>query len=72
MSFQESKNRKQIEIPRRGPCGVVANVLGFNIVVSKFEPKSSYYIQFWTLGKDMKPVIPGYKVNSTLTVLLEE
>ena len=39
---------------------VVANVLDYGIVVSKFELQSRYYISFRTIttGKGMKPLIP--------------
>ena len=41
------------------PCGVVANVLDCNIVVSKFELQSCYYIHLWTntLEKDINSFI---------------
>ena len=40
--------------------GVVANEPDFNIVVSKFELQSRYYVDFWTntFDKRMKPRIP--------------
>ena len=40
-------------------CGIVANVLNWDIVVSKFKLQLSYYIPFQTnnLEKDMSPLI---------------
>ena len=42
------------------PHGVMANVLGHDIVVSEFELQSCYYVKFrsYTLGKDMNHLIP--------------
>ena len=41
------------------PCGVVANMLGCNIVVSEFKHQLCYYVHFWTniLGKDMNLLV---------------
>ena len=43
----------------RSSCGVVANVLDCDIVVSEFELQSRYYIPFQTntLGKDINTLI---------------
>ena len=40
--------------------GIVANELGCNIVVSKFELQSHYFVHFWTntLEKSKNPIIP--------------
>ena len=48
----------RIKIILRSPCGVV-NELHGNIVVSEFEPKSSYYVHFRIniLGKAINPLI---------------
>ena len=42
----------------RVPHGVMVNVLDYNIIVSKFEFQSGYYIHFQPniLGKDMNPL----------------
>ena len=37
------------------PCGIVANMLDYNIVISKYELQSYYYIQFQPLNKESKP-----------------
>ena len=44
----------------RSPHGIVANVLDCDIVVSKFELQSLYYVHFRTntLRKGMDPLIP--------------
>ena len=41
------------------PCGVMGNVLGFDIAVSKFELASRYCVHFWTnnFGKGIKLLI---------------
>ena len=55
-------------------CGVVANVLDCNIVVSEFKLKSHYCVDFKinTHGKDIKPsYTPSYMLNSTTTVQLK-
>ena len=44
---------------RGSPCGVVANVLDFDIVVSEFELMSHYYVYIPTirLGKALIPLV---------------
>ena len=44
---------------RRSPCNIVANMLDCDIVVSKFELQSHYYIHFKTnaLRKGINPLI---------------
>ena len=44
----------------KSPCGIVANVLDYNIVVSEFELHSGYYIPFRvnTLGEGYEPSYP--------------
>ena len=44
---------------RVGPCGVMVNVMGSEIVVSKFILQLHYYVHFRAnaLGKGMKPLI---------------
>ena len=41
------------------PCGLVANVLDSDIVVSEFELQPLYYVHFrtYTLGKFINPFI---------------
>ena len=40
------KRTTQIHIRRESPHGIVANVVDNDIIVSEFEHKSRYYIQF--------------------------
>ena len=55
-------------------CDIVANILDCDIVVSEFELQSPYYFLTFTLGKDIKAVIPtpSFELNSTSTFLLQE
>ena len=48
---------------RRHQHGVVANVLDYEIVISEFEPQSSYYVHFQTniFRKGMKPLILQFR-----------
>ena len=50
----------------------MANVLGCEIIVSKFELQMPYYIHFWTLGKFMNPFFPiTYRLNSNTIGLIQ-
>ena len=53
------------------PCGVVANALDCNIIVSEFKLGLLHYDPFWTntLGKCMKPLYLSV-MSCTTTVLL--
>ena len=57
------------------PCGVLANVLDCDIIVSEIELQSCYYIRFQTntVGKSMNPFIPpsNYGLNNTTIVILQ-
>ena len=46
-------------------CGVVANVLDCDIVVSDFEFQSRYYVHFWKRYEPPYP--PSYKYHSCST-----
>ena len=50
----KNKKKKPQKNKRGNPCGVVANVLNFDIVQSEFELQSNYYVHFRTniLEKD--------------------
>ena len=52
---------------------IVANMLNCDIVVSKFELKSHYYVHFQinTFGKGMKPLIPSSYVLDISTTILQ-
>ena len=54
------------------PCGVVANVLGCDTVVSKFESQSRCYVNFQANGKGMNFInpLPSYGWDRAITVLL--
>ena len=56
------------------PCGVMDNVLDWNIVVSDFKRKSFYYVHFLskTRKKGVKPLIPSNVLNSVIKILLQE
>ena len=58
----------------RNPYDALANMLDCNIVVSKFQLQSTYYIHFKanTFRKGMNvPIPPSYGLNCTTTVLLQ-
>ena len=42
------------------PCGIVANVLDYDIIVNQFKLHLCYYVHFWTniLGKGMNSLNP--------------
>ena len=51
-------------------CGLVVNVLNYDIVVSEFELQSRYYVRISINEKSMSSLIPtSYGLNSTTTVL---
>ena len=45
------------------PCSVVANMLDCDIVVSKFDVQSRYYVHFWTntFKQSMSLYLPNYE-----------
>ena len=56
------------------PSGIAANVLDSDMVVSKFEHKTRFYVHFWTNtpGKGMNTLIlDRYGLNITTNVLLQ-
>ena len=58
---------------RASPCGILVNMLDYNITVSEFELQSCYYVHFQTntIGKGIQSPYPSsYGLNSTTTVLL--
>ena len=53
-------------------CDQVANVLDYDIVVSKFEPQLHYFISgINTLQRGMNPFIHPHDLNSTISVFLK-
>ena len=54
--FYKSKN---INFKEGCPCGIIDEALDCGIIVSEFELRLRYYVQFQTttLGKDMNPLI---------------
>ena len=58
---------------RGSPHVVMANMLDYDIIVSKFKHQSCFYVHFWTntLRKSMKPFISlSYRLKGTIRVLL--
>ena len=54
-------------------CGILGNVLDFDIIENKFQLQSPYYIYFWTntVRKGMNLLtLNSYRLNSTPTTLL--
>ena len=58
---------------KRKTRGIVANILDCDVVVSEFELKSGYYVNFRgnTVENVCNPLFPNNKLNSTITVLLQ-
>ena len=48
----------------------MTKVLDYDLEVSEFELQSRYYIQAYTLGKGMNPLIPPAILNNTTAILL--
>ena len=64
LHMQEQKillRTKKHSFKREGSCGVVGNMLDYNIIVSVFKLQLCYYINFCTntLGKGMNHLIPS-------------
>ena len=48
---------EQLHFKIHSLCGIVANVLDYNIVVSEFELQSRYDVRFWTRSLGMNFII---------------
>ena len=69
--YQTTPPRKRCEMRWGSPHDVGANVLDYDMIVSKFELQLEYYVPFRTLGKSMNSLIPTiYGLNLPSTVLL--
>ena len=68
-----SNNTKKYPSKIKGgiPHSVMAKVLNYKLVGTEFKPLLLYYIHIHTniLGKDMNPLIPSYRLNSTTAVI---
>ena len=56
------------------PCGVVANILESDIIISEFKLQLHYYIHFHTdtTWKGIEPLYsPSYGLNNIITALLQ-
>ena len=68
------QNQLEICINLMKFCSIVANMLDWNIVVSKFELQSQYYVHFQIniLGERYEPSYSlRYGLNGTTSVLLQ-
>ena len=54
-----------LSIARKSPRGVVANVLGWDILVSEFKPRSRYHVHFLTntLGEIINSLISHFGIK---------
>ena len=52
------------------PHGIVANMLGYDVIASEFKPQSCYFLHFWTniLGKGINPLLSQLQIKFMKTL----